>query len=108
MVAAGAATKHDGMAGLVQARRDGLVIVKGVGAAELNDRRAAIVEALGRTPGVISATTSFGSRLDLMVCFSSPITTIGGVSPLSATRSQPPISPLTVKPSLSRKCLTGR
>lgn len=39
-------------------RRDGLVIVKGVGAAELADRRPAIVDALRRTPGVILATSS--------------------------------------------------
>ena len=39
-------------------RRDGLVIVKGVGAAELADRRLAMVDALRRTPGVISATSS--------------------------------------------------
>ena len=38
----------------------------------------------------------------------SPITTTGGSSPLSATGSQPPTSPLTVKPSFSRKRLTGR
>jgi hypothetical protein len=44
----------------------------------------------------------------LKVSLSSPITTIGGSSPLKASRSQPPISPLTTKPSLSRKVLTGR
>ena len=44
----------------------------------------------------------------LKVSLSSPITTTGGSSPLKASRSQPPISPLTTKPSLSRKVLTGR
>ena len=44
----------------------------------------------------------------LKVSFSSPITTIGGSLLLSATKSQPPTSPLTVKPSFSRKRLTGR
>ena len=44
----------------------------------------------------------------LKVSLSSPITTTGGSSPLNANRSQPPISPLTMKPSPSRKALTGR
>src|SRR3954451_3614322 len=39
--------------------------------------------------------------------FNSPITTIGGSSALRPTRSQPPTSPLTVKPRFSRKLLTG-
>ena len=39
---------------------------------------------------------------------SSPITTTGGSSPFNANRSQPPTSPLTTKPSPSRKALTGR
>src|ERR1700732_1680426 len=53
-----------------------------------------------------STACSTSSRLK--ESFNSPITTIGGSSPLSATRSQPPTSPLTVKPRLSRKRLTGR
>jgi hypothetical protein len=44
----------------------------------------------------------------LKVSLSSPITTTGGSSPLNANRSQPLISPLTTKPSPSRKALTGR
>jgi hypothetical protein len=44
----------------------------------------------------------------LKVSLSSPITTTGESSPLNAKRSQPPISPLTMKPSPSRKALTGR
>lgn len=39
-------------------RRDGLIIVKGIGATELTSRRLGLVEALRRTPGVIAATTS--------------------------------------------------
>jgi putative ABC transport system permease protein len=39
-------------------RRDGLIIVKGIGEPELADRRHALIDAMAQTPGVISATTS--------------------------------------------------
>jgi putative ABC transport system permease protein len=39
-------------------RRDGLVIVKGIGADEVAERRHTLIDVLSRTQGVISATTS--------------------------------------------------
>jgi hypothetical protein len=51
-----------------------------------------------------STPCSTSSRLNCS--FSSQITMIGGTSALNASRSQPPISPLTIKPNPSRKSLT--
>jgi hypothetical protein len=77
--------------------------------AELVHARVALAAtALGRThrkPDLIAGSRSIYTRSTssrLKASLSSPITTIGGSSPRSATRSQPQTSPLTVKPSASR------
>ena len=69
-----------------------------------DERRAA--SQTSSHPAARSTPCKTSSRLK--VSLSSLITTTGGSSPLNANRSQPPTSPLTTKPSPSRKPLTGR
>ena len=57
---------------------------------------------------VVARSTPCKMSSRLKVSLSSQITTTGRLSPFNATRSQPPTSPLTTKPSPSRKTLTGR
>ena len=57
---------------------------------------------------VVARSTPCKMSSRLKVSLSSQITTTGRSSPFNATRSQPPTSPLTTKPSPSRKALTGR